>query len=259
MISKHHELQVQNATICGILTFKKPSTPQTIGIVDQSLEYTPLAHAGIPGDHHFGKLRKVKSFQSRSIPPDSLIVNERQVYIGIAQEFIKIAEEANLTEILLNEFDNKGPLNNLTPSNFNYIKGLSNESIIARIIQIALGCNLLIDDPNNQLRIRMSNGSMLSIIPQEPNFKTSPTTGEPVAIPPTTLMISSYNTPCQRPVNRIKEIVSRGIWQGSPELEADFIKAITDKHGWLGLVAVEGKINIGDSIVINTAPSTPRL
>lgn len=247
MISKKDAVRPSKVKVAGLLTFEHP----------KGLEKLPHAvaqypHTAVPSsaDYHNGPTRIVRPHESTLISGQE-VWNERALSICLAQELIRIAEDCGLTSSLSDrQLRSIVSLGNLWGIYGNEFRAGSPEDIKKWHISLMaaiVGCNIILDDPDDMMRDLMGNGNVISFI--SPNPSEEPETAEGASI-----IVSSYNRPCGKPFKRAQDMIG----SSSPD-PINLRSALELRRGWLAGVYSGGYISYGDIVEVNVAPTTPDL
>jgi hypothetical protein len=257
MITRKNEAPVPGATVRHILEFrpadKDLSIHQRVSRLD-SATWRITSDADSTGDYHSGLIRSVPVYQSNLLAREprvesEMVWNERAIYMCIAQELGVVAKVLGIEECIEDLKSRNIDLSLRTGSAKDYLESATNSAIAELIMAIALGVNIIIDDPNGRVRGLMNNGNVVGFIGEERE-------GLPAAT-----IISSYNTPCTKPGTGLLKLLPE--LANYTSITGNFAKGVQGLlgpyHGWLGGIFSPGEVRVGDSLFVNQAPTTPEL
>lgn len=204
--------------------------------------------AAMHGDYHSGPTRTVRPHESELLEGTD-VWNERAVSICIVQELYRVVELCGLDKSIDLLRGRQLVMANGLSGFLGHTIGPSTPENLrlwqVTLMAAAVGCNVLIDDPADEVRALMDNGNIVSFIPPEETEQGSPP-------PDASLIISSYNKPCGTPGQRAKSLMGKSAPEG-------LAKHLELYRGWLAGVYNPGIVEVGSSLEVNVAPTTPPL
>lgn len=248
MISNKHAVRPQDARVLGVMEFVRPRGLQQHPMPVPRFPTMRINNAkAMHGDYHSGPTRTVRPHES-SLLEGSEVWNERAVSICIAQELYRVVELCDMDKSIDLLRGRQMIMTNGLAAFLGQTIGSSTPDNLrlwqTTLMAAAVGCNVLIDDPSDEVRELMGNGNVLTFVPPEET--------EPGSPPDASLIISSYNKPCGIPGQRAKSLMGKSAPEG-------LIKHLELYRGWLAGVYAPGVIEVGSSLEVNVAPTTPPL
>ncbi len=266
MITRKSEAIVPEATVKHIFEVRSVEQAADEGGIEDphigqrvlhkdSTEYGITSDQDYTDDYHSGLVRHVPRYQSNLLAREKgqdseMVWNERAVSICIAQELAKVAEVLALEGLVSRVWGNVD-LELITGLDPYFLNEATHASIAEAVVAVALGANIVIDDPRLNLRELMNNGNVLGFLKE----------GQASGVGVPALILSSYNQPCTKPGKRLLDMFPSLVL--SPLLVGSFAiqtkEVLEPYRGWLGGVFSPGVVSLGDRVFVNQALTTPPL
>lgn len=178
MISKKHSVRPQDARVLGVMEFVSPRGLQQHLIPTPHFPTIPINNvAAMHGDYHSGPTRTVRPHESELLEGTD-VWNERAVSICIVQELYRVVELCGLDKSIDLLRGRQLVMANGLSGFLGHTIGPSTPENLrlwqVTLMAAAVGCNVLIDDPADEVRALMDNGNIVSFIPPEETEQGSP-------------------------------------------------------------------------------------